>query len=79
MKVYDITLTCDHKLMVVALNADHAAEIAREAAARHDPEARLSTLPGEEPFEVPMNDAFVLVWYPGPFSDDAIIDEEPAS
>jgi hypothetical protein len=79
MKVYDITLTCDHKLMVVALNADHAAEIAREAAARHGREARLSTLPGEQPVEVALTDAGVLVWYPGPFSDDAIIDEEPAS
>jgi len=76
MNVYDITLTCDHKMLVAAPNVETAIAIANEAASRHDVFALVSPLPNEQPIKVPLTDAGVLVWYPGPFSDDAILDEE---
>lgn len=74
MKLYDVTLTCDHKVVVAAESPEQAVKLARGAAIRHG--ALPSPLPGEEPEEIPLDDPRVLVWYPGPFSEDAIVDLE---
>lgn len=75
MKLWDVTLTCDHKVLVAAETGADARLIATSAASSHKRGCRVSTLPGEEPVEVPLTRG-VVVWFPGPFSADAIIDEE---
>lgn len=70
MKLYDVTLTCDHKVLVWAANVAMAEVLADEFVADHG--ARHSTLPGHEPVEVSLDYPVALVVYPGPFSMDAI-------
>ncbi len=76
MKVWDITLTCDHKLLVIAATAEAALVLATEYAKAHDVEPE--TLPGHEPEEISLDHEGLLAWYPGPFSKDAISDESRA-
>lgn len=66
MNVYDITLTCDHKLLVVAFDAGDAREIASGLAAEHKTEVKAVDLLILEPG--------LLAWYAGPWSMDAITD-----
>ena len=81
MNVYDITLDCDHKLLIIAPSADQAGRIAAREAGPHHAIV-------EEVTEVALNlsnvavlwlgmaEAGLLAWYPGPFSTDAVTDEE---
>jgi hypothetical protein len=69
MRVYDITLDCDHKLLVIAPSADQAGRIAAREAGPHHAIV-------EEVTEVALAEAGLLAWYPGPFSTDAVTDEE---
>ena len=71
MKVWDVTLSCDHKMLVIAPTIEAAIAIARREAQAHGVEIDRS------PQEVDLIPG-LLVWYPGPLSRDAITDpEEP--
>jgi len=71
VKVYDITLTCDHKILIAARTPGEAYLIALNEASPHGAD------PMGPPTEVALNQPSVLAWYPGPFSKDAILDEVP--
>jgi len=68
MNVYDITLDCDHKLLVVASDEAVAMRIATGEAQTHHATVESIT-------EISLTQG-LLAWYPGPFSADAITDEE---
>ena len=81
MNVYDITLDCDHKLLIIAPSADQAGRIAaREAGPHHAiveevTEVALAENTVNQLAQV-VPEAGLLAWYPGPFSTDAVTDEE---
>jgi hypothetical protein len=68
MRVWDVTLSCDHRMLVVAPTVDAALAIAKREAWEHG--VRLDGSP-EEVDLIPG----LLAWYPGPFSHDAIMPE----
>ena len=68
MNVYDITLDCDHKMLVVATSEPVAMKIAAAEAQTHNTTVESIT-------EISLTQD-LLAWYPGPFSADAITDEE---
>ena len=68
MNVYDITLDCDHKMLVVASSEPIATVIAVDEARTHNAMVESIT-------EISLTQG-LLAWYPGPFSADAITDEE---
>jgi hypothetical protein len=68
MNVYDITLDCDHKMLVVASDEAIAMKLAVAEAQTHNATVEAIT-------EVSLTQG-LLAWYPGPFSMDAISEEE---
>jgi len=70
LRVWDITLTCDHKMLVVAPTPGAALACAQIEASTH------GVLPEGQPAEVNLDNAGLLVWYPGPWSVDAIPETE---
>lgn len=68
MKVWDVTLTCDHKLLVKAPSLGWAVTHALIEAEPHG-----SRIVGE-PVEVDLSTPGLLAWYPGPWGEGAIID-----
>ena len=70
--IWDITLSCDHRMLVIAPTLSEALDIAKVEAARHR-----TTVENAE--VVDLGRAGLLAWYPGPWSRDAVIDppEDP--
>jgi hypothetical protein len=65
LRVWDVTLTCDHKMLVISASPIVAMKIA-------DDEARTHNAKAEGVVEVDLSKQGLLAWYPGPFSVDAV-------